>query len=94
MLKTFTSYRLPGMLDKVTVGGGVNWQTKTGEDLHYYHQGSYAIANLMARYDISKNLSATVNLNNVFDREYYARVYSEGVYGAPRNFMTSLKYNF
>jgi len=94
MFKTFTSYRLPGMLDKVTVGGGFNWQTKTGEDLHYYQQGSYAVANLMARYDLSKNLSATVNLNNVFDREYYARVYSEGMYGAPRNVMTSLKYNF
>ncbi|VVO19208.1 TonB-dependent siderophore receptor [Pseudomonas fluorescens] len=94
MLKTFTAYRLPGMLDKLTVGGGVNWQSKTGENLHYYEQGSYAITNLMARYDISKNLSASVNLNNVFDREYYSFVYSEGVYGAPRNIMTGFKYNF
>ncbi|MFJ4247024.1 TonB-dependent siderophore receptor [Pseudomonas sp. DTU12.3] len=94
MLKTFTSYRLPGVLDKITVGGGVNWQSKIGEDLHYYEQGSYAITNLMARYDINKNLSASINVNNLFDREYYSMVYYDGIYGAPRNFMTSLKYSF
>lgn len=94
MLKTFTSYRLPGALDKVTVGGGVNWQSKIGEDLRYYEQGSYAVTNLMARYDITKNLSASLNVNNLFDREYYSMVYYDGMYGAPRNFMTSFKYSF
>jgi outer membrane receptor for ferric coprogen and ferric-rhodotorulic acid len=93
-LKTFTTYRLPGVLDKVTVGGGVNWQSKTGMDLHTFEQGSYALTNLMARYDISKNLSATLNVNNVFDRSYYAYADSWSVYGAPRNFMTSFKYTF
>ncbi|MNH21523.1 Ferric-pseudobactin BN7/BN8 receptor precursor [compost metagenome] len=93
-LKTFTSYRLPGMLDKVTVGGGVNWQSKVGLDLHSFDQGSYALVNLMARYDISENLSATVNLNNAFDREYYSMASSYGNYGAPRNLMTTFKYDF
>jgi len=93
-LKTFTSYRLPGMLDKLTVGGGVNWQSKTGLDLHGFTQGSYALVNLMARYDISKNLSATVNLNNAFDREYFSMASSYGNYGAPRNLMTTFKYDF
>ncbi|MHC8392749.1 TonB-dependent siderophore receptor [Pseudomonas sp. LB3P93] len=93
-LKTFTSYRLHGPLDKLTVGGGVNWQSKTGNDLHTFSQGSYAIANLLARYDISRNLSASVNLNNVFDREYYSSPALSGNYGAPRNVMTSFKYSF
>ncbi len=93
-LKTFTTYRLPGVFDKVTVGGGVNWQSKTGMDLHTFEQGSYALTNVMARYDISKNLSATLNVNNVFDRSYYAYADSWSVYGAPRNFMTSFKYTF
>ncbi|WP_224794323.1 TonB-dependent siderophore receptor [Pseudomonas fluorescens] len=93
-IKTFTSYRLQGPLDKLTVGGGVNWQSKTGNDLHTFTQGSYAIANLLARYDISRNLSASVNLNNVFDREYYSSPALSGNYGAPRNVMTSFKYNF
>ncbi|MBM3112466.1 TonB-dependent siderophore receptor [Pseudomonas sp. P66] len=93
-LKTFTSYRLPGALDKVTVGGGVNWQSKVGLDLHNFTQGSYALVNLMARYDISENLSASVNLNNAFDREYYSMASSFGNYGAPRNLMTTFKYDF
>lgn len=80
-LKTFTSYRLPGVLDKVTVGGGVNWQSKVGNDLHTFTQGSYAIANLMARYDINEHLEASVNLNNLFDREYYSMAGLYGTYG-------------
>jgi outer membrane receptor for ferric coprogen and ferric-rhodotorulic acid len=27
VVRTFTTYRLPGALDKVTVGGGVSWQS-------------------------------------------------------------------
>lgn len=93
-LKTFTTYRLQGPLDKITVGGGVNWQSKVGADLHTFSQGSYAVTNLLARYDISHNLSASVNLNNLFDREYYSQSGLYGVYGAPRNVMTSFKYTF
>lgn len=93
-LKTFTSYRLPGVLDKVTAGGGVNWQSKVGNDLHTFTQGSYAIANLMARYDINEHLEASVNLNNLFDREYYSMAGLYGTYGAPRNVMTNFTYRF
>ncbi|MCY1557558.1 Ferric-pseudobactin BN7/BN8 receptor [compost metagenome] len=94
-LKTFTTYRLPDALDKLTVGGGVNWQSKTGADLKYYTQGSYALVNLMARYDITENLTASLNLNNLFDKEYFAGgPRCCGVYGEPRNFMTSLKYSY
>ncbi|MCE1117341.1 MULTISPECIES: TonB-dependent siderophore receptor [Pseudomonas] len=93
-LKTFTSYRLPGILDKVTLGGGVNWQSKTGADLHTFTQGSYAVTNLLARYDFNQHLSASINLNNVFDREYLSYAGDHGMYGAPRNIMTGIKYNF
>ncbi|MDG9930327.1 MULTISPECIES: TonB-dependent siderophore receptor [unclassified Pseudomonas] len=94
-VKTFTTYRLPGAWSKLTVGGGLNWQSKIGENLHAYSQDSYFLANLMARYDISKNLSASVHVNNLFDKEYFMGVSSNyGTYGPPRNVMTSLKYNF
>ncbi|WP_240043522.1 TonB-dependent receptor [Pseudomonas syringae] len=94
-LKTFTTYRLPGALDKLTVGGGINWQSKTGTDLKYFTQGSYALVNLMARYDINEHLTASFNLNNLFDKEYFAGgPRCCGVYGEPRNFMTSLKYSY
>ena len=48
----------------------------------------------MARYDISRYLSATLNVSNVFDRSYYAYAGSWSVYGAPRNVGTSFKYTF
>jgi outer membrane receptor for ferric coprogen and ferric-rhodotorulic acid len=48
----------------------------------------------MARYDITDNLSASVNVNNVFDRKYFSYVDAWGVYGAPRNLMTTVKYTF
>lgn len=92
--KVFTTYRLQGALDKLTVGGGVNWQSKTSYDLHTYTQEPYTLVNLMARYDISENLSASVNLNNLFDKEYFTSASSYGSYGAPRNLMTGLKYTF
>lgn len=33
-------------------------------------QPAYADANLMARYDFNRQLSATLNLNNMFDKKY------------------------
>lgn len=93
-VKTFTSYRLPGALDKLTVGGGVNWQSKYGQDLHTYTQGSFAVVNLMTRYDVTQDLSVKLNLNNVFDKKYYGYADSWVVYGEPRNFMTSMEYRF
>ncbi|MDI9726330.1 TonB-dependent receptor, partial [Acinetobacter baumannii] len=58
-------------------------------------QGSYALVDLFARYDVTKNLSLQANLNNLFDKEYDENVDSTGiVYGEPRNFMLSAKYRF
>ncbi len=52
----------------------MNWQSKTGQDLRTYTQGSYGLTNLMARYDITDHLSASLNVNNVFDRKYFSYV--------------------
>ena len=56
----------------------------------------FAVVGLMARYDITKNLSASANLNNVFDREYLSGygLYSTYYYGDPRNLMLGMKYRF
>lgn len=93
-IKTFSTYRLPAEWSKFTVGGGVNWQSKTGYDLATYTQGSYALVNLMARYDITDHLSTTLNLNNLLDKEYFSGASSYGVYGAPRNLMLTTRWKF
>ncbi|OAI93416.1 MULTISPECIES: TonB-dependent siderophore receptor [Pseudomonas] len=99
LVKLWTTYRLPGELNRMTVGGGVNWQS--GQSLTTRQgkatQEQYAVFNLMARYDITKALSATVNVNNVFDKKYFSSLdptFFTGYYGEPRNVMFSTRYAF
>ncbi|QHF44577.1 TonB-dependent siderophore receptor [Pseudomonas sp. S35] len=98
--KLASTYKLDGALKDLTVGGNLNWQGKT-----YYvdgsleaeaKEGSYAVVGLLARYDIDKHLSASLNFNNIFDRQYYSGygLYNSYYSGDPRNVMVGLKYQF
>lgn len=108
-VKLFTSYRLPGALDGLTIGGGIHWQS----DIRFNGinrpdgqggilkdqtvvQGSYALVNALARYEFSDRLSASVNVNNLFDQRYWMRAgfYDTAAVGAPRNatFTVNLRY--
>ncbi|WP_346080788.1 ferric-rhodotorulic acid/ferric-coprogen receptor FhuE [Gibbsiella dentisursi] len=100
-LKLFTRYRLP-MLPDLTVGGGVNWQTHTwdnvagpgGASTLYAEQGSYALVDLFGRYRVTKQLSIQANLNNLFDKTYNIDVGRNTVYGEPRNVSVTANYSF
>ncbi len=99
LVKLWTTYRLPGELQQWTIGGGMNWQSgvslTTSEGKATQEQ--YAVFNLMARYDITRNLSASANLNNVFDKKYFSSLdptFFTGYYGEPRNVMFSTRYAF
>ncbi|MHC0465178.1 ferric-rhodotorulic acid/ferric-coprogen receptor FhuE [Kosakonia cowanii] len=99
-IKTFTSYRLP-MLQELTVGGGVNWQNSTWANVSTANgnfrseQGSYALVDLFARYQVTKQLSVQANIDNLFDKKYDTNVDSRSyVYGEPRNFSVSANYRF
>ncbi|ENO89975.1 TonB-dependent siderophore receptor [Thauera linaloolentis] len=97
-VKAFTTYRLPGELNRWTLGGGAIWQSRYGwegaKDNGWDDQKSYVLANLMVRYELSGSTEITANLNNVFDKKYYTALADIGVYGPPRNFMLSLKHKF
>lgn len=94
-VKLFTTYRLPGDWNRLTLGGGANWETRTGDPLATYTQNSYAVVNLMARYELTPQLTLSANLNNALDKRYYAALAgSSGMFGAPRNVMVSMKYKF
>ncbi len=94
-LKGFTTYRLAGPLDKFTLGGGFNWKSRFGfEGEGFPEQKSYVVLDAMTRYDISRQLSATLNVSNLLDKKYFASVTENGVYGEPRNAVLSLKYSF
>lgn len=106
MAKLWTAYRLPGQWNRLTLGGGVNWQSRiyySGTDWQLPgvtlkgEQPAYSVVNLMARYEISKQLSATLNINNLFDKEYLQGLdstFHTGIYAPTRNAMLNLRYNF
>ncbi|UTY59431.1 TonB-dependent siderophore receptor [Massilia sp. erpn] len=105
MLKAYTKYRLPGAWSKLAIGGGVNWEGRSyaefidprnGKPLQV-GQDSYAVASLMAHYQFSPQLSLQVNVNNLFDKKYYANqidTFKNITFGAPRNVLATLKYKF
>ncbi|WP_083377067.1 TonB-dependent receptor domain-containing protein [Pseudomonas mandelii] len=99
----FTTYRLPGAFNKLTIGGGVNWQdsiytyaVNPAGNSEKIQQDAYALVNLMARYEFTENLSGQVNANNVTDEKYFDifDAYGALTYGAPRSITASAKYRF
>lgn len=113
LVRLFTTWRLPDHLNRITVGGGVTWQsglynnfnkptgqfTATGAPLTTptrVDQGSFALINLMARYQVTDNLSAALNINNLTDKHYYRNIgFYNGVHwGEPRNIQLTARYHF
>jgi outer membrane receptor for ferric coprogen and ferric-rhodotorulic acid len=56
----------------------------------------YAIANLMARYQLRSGLSAQANGENLFDKKYYSQMgfYDQLAFGEPRNVTITLRYHY
>ncbi|MBC3302908.1 TonB-dependent siderophore receptor [Pseudomonas sp. SWRI18] len=103
----YTTYKLQGNLDKLTVGGGARWQSagwQTVNNWGYpgggrsekFTQEPYWLVDLMTRYQVTENLSATLNVNNLFDKHYYTNIgfYDSAYPGDPRNFMVTTRYDF
>lgn len=110
VVRLFSSYRLPGALDNVTVGGGVNWQSEffgnvfqpdPNDTVNFGHnsritQDSYYLVDLMARYRFNEHLSATLNVKNLFDKTYYTGLgnFGTGFYGEPRSLQLATRWDF
>ncbi|MFT0531974.1 TonB-dependent siderophore receptor [Castellaniella hirudinis] len=98
--KLFTSYRWPGIGQGLTVGGGVRWQNRAYTERtdplgaqRTLEQDAYAVVDLMARYQVSRSVSARLNVYNVFDKYYHPDPGST-YYGAPRSFRLGLDLRF
>lgn len=100
----YTTYKLKGNLDKLTIGGGARWQSVAWQDIYNtprggyeeFSQESYWLVDAMARYQFTKNVSTTLNINNIFDKSYFTNIgfYNSAAYGEPRNFMLSTRWDF
>jgi outer membrane receptor for ferric coprogen and ferric-rhodotorulic acid len=105
MFKFWNTYRLPGELDRFTVGGGFNWQSgihltatpwQLGKTVKAT-QDDYAVFNLMGKYQVTEHLSTILNVDNLFDKQYISSMdnnFYGGYYGDPRNLMVTAKYQF
>jgi len=105
--KVFTTYRLPQVSKRLLIGGGISWQSDTYKDKvgpnrdkvagtadDRLAQGSYGLVDLMANYKITHKLSASLNINNLFDKQYITAFRQGSQYGLPRNAKLTVKYSF
>lgn len=98
----FTTYQLPGSWSRLTLGGGVKWQSRfyeaanTGTSTLGGEQKSYALVSLMGRYVIAKGTDVAINVNNLLDRKYALQKgdFDTVGYGAPRNVMVTLNFRY
>ncbi|RBQ32453.1 TonB-dependent siderophore receptor [Arcobacter sp. FW59] len=90
----FTKYKIN---KDFAIGGGLNYKSKvyTGSGLDRIEQDAYILANVMASYNVSKDLKIQLNINNLFDKKYYEGIDPNAMnYGEPRSFNLSMKYSF
>ncbi len=86
-------------LNNYRFGSGVNYKSKQYIESNLFDktitQDGYITVDLMAGYKVNKNLDLQLNVNNIFDKEYYDGIDdSDMVYGDPRNATVSMKYTF
>ncbi|MDQ1831346.1 TonB-dependent siderophore receptor [Massilia scottii] len=97
LLRMSTTYRLPAV-PQLKVGANLNWQSDIEREQApgiVTRQDSYAVLGLMARYEINRNMTLAVNLNNVTDKKYLTSLYwSQAYYAAPRSASATLTWTY
>ncbi|MBW9091212.1 TonB-dependent siderophore receptor [Rhizobium wenxiniae] len=112
MLQLFTKYTFDGSgtwTDGLFVGGGVKLfssfknisrsvnATTGATSATAIEAPGYGVVDLQAGYKFNENLTASLTVNNVFDKKYYERVGGTSVfnfYGEPRNVVFKLNATF
>ena len=95
-----SDYQFGGSLAPLSVGGNVTWQS-TIEGFNIPHPSGtvtvkhapFALVNLRATWEFNPKLSATVAVNNLTDKKYWANL-DYGNYGDPRNVSLTLRAKF
>lgn len=112
MVKLFTNYAPKnGALQGASLGGGLTWFSETWggnpairnaagtvtTPSTIVRQPSYAVVDLRAGYDFNDRVGVSVNVNNIFDKTYFARISSTGrgnYFGSPRTAFATLRVSF
>ncbi|MAL97944.1 TonB-dependent siderophore receptor [Hydrocarboniclastica marina] len=90
----WADYSLGGMFDGVMLGGGVRYVGESvGGNDGEYDVPSHTLVDLMARYQLTRNWQAQLNVQNAADREYVASCDSTWCYyGDERTVLGSVSY--
>ncbi|HEX3140109.1 MAG TPA: catecholate siderophore receptor Fiu [Rhizobacter sp.] len=100
---TFTSWVSYKLLPALTLGGGVRYidtvarTSNPNVTVGVVEVEPYWVADAMVSYDVTKNVSLQLNLNNLFDKEYVASVNNGGTRytpGVARNALLTANLSF
>jgi len=96
LIRGFTTWT-PGGWQRLTLGGGVNWQSKsstftgTPDGGTTLRQSDVTLLSLMARYRITPKISLQFNSDNLLDEKYYVLdEYDNTYFGTPSSYSLSL----
>lgn len=100
-LQLSTSVRLRGAWERLTLGGGLNYQsTVTGFGILHptlgtttVTQGGFVLLNLHANYQLNDHFSLGLSIRNALDKTYWANLDYPN-YGEPRSVMLSVRGRF
>lgn len=99
VLKLSGDYTLPG--GQWRVGGKLQSQSRMYYQYTGYKvsEGGYSVLDLHANYRYSRHLSVQLNIRNATDKHYYQTIppttYFRGLlYGAPRSFAATVRYDY
>ncbi len=98
LIRGFTTWTPSGKWQRLTFGGGINWQSKsstfvgTPDGGTTLRQSDVRLLSLMARYQITPNMSLQFNGDNLLDEKYFVLdEYDNTCFGTPISY--SLSFN-
>jgi outer membrane receptor for ferric coprogen and ferric-rhodotorulic acid len=100
LIRAFTTWH-PAAIEKLTLGGGVSWQSKShaligGPDGGVtFREGDVTLVSLMARYQFTPKVSVQLNGSNLLDEDFYVLDdYDNTHFGEPLAVSASLSWEF
>lgn len=101
LIRGFTTWNVPGAWNKLTVGGGINYQSSSHTQVPSPDGGAtllqtdVTLVSLMARYQLTPRASVQFNGANLLDKKYYVLdEYGNAYYGAPANVSLGVNLKF
>ncbi len=90
-----SQYQLIHWLPALTVGADVRWQSEihASDDIR---QPAYSLVDLIASYQLNKDITMRLNIENVLDKKYYSYLNSANTvrYGEPMSAQLTINYSF